>query len=679
MKNNISLENEFNLLNDFEPQSFNDWKTKVEQDLKGKNFEELFTPFLNEIKLKPIYSKDDLTENDYLSDKPGFIDFRRGYLPHGLISKGWLTAITFPFDSIKEIKRISDEGILKGVSAFAIKLQTPFNPYGLDISTVNKLSDLFEIIDWQNAILFFETAYSPLPFLLIFKSFFNKQQIPISDFKGGLTADPLEFILENGFLPNSFEEIINEIATALKFLKDFNNKIKLLNISTLPISNAGGSIVQELAYALSTGVELLNRLIPKGFSPDTINQSLKFTFGVGSFQFLEIAKFRAARILWRKILEEYNAAPAMFIHAKNSSFNKSALDKHVNILRTTGETFSAIVGGADLIETIPFDLFNRENSDLAVRLARNVQLILKEETKLATLIDPGGGSYYIESLTNQFAEAAWKLFQNIQKKGGIFNALKTGWFQNLIRDSAMMEEQKFSSGANVLVGVNMFPNTNEIVDFAEEEKAATVNQTKDNFFESQFNNKLNEFKLNKSELLSDKYNNFLSDVSLGEILLAFSNESESENILPLEFTRAAKSFEEIRRRAALFEKRNGRKPSALLINVGSFAEHKATADFVRNVFESGGFKATSVALNEGKSLLQQNEIEALIFCKNDWNAETLDKVLNIFPLNDIENSFLAGLEKSDFEKLSINDRFKIIYKGINYLELLNILLNNILR
>ncbi len=240
--------------------------------------------------------------------------------------------------------------------------------------------------------------------------------------------DPIGEIIINGKLPESFENIIDTLASAIK--EKSNDKTILFHGEY--IHDGGGNAVHELAFVLSSAIEYLWQLEKRGLAPEEIVPKLKFSFGIGSNLFLEIAKLRSARILWHKIAEVCgmsNNLRQIQIHAVTSKNNMTSEDIHNNILRTTTEAFSAVIGGADSITVLPFDEITESENDFSQRLARNIQIILKEEINLDKVIDPGGGSYYLEKLTADLSSEAWKYFQKIEKQGGIVQSLKDGTIQ----------------------------------------------------------------------------------------------------------------------------------------------------------------------------------------------------------------------------------------------------------
>jgi methylmalonyl-CoA mutase len=240
---------------------------------------------------------------------------------------------------------------------------------------------------------------------------------------------------------------------------------RTININASNFNNAGADIVQELAFGISMGSEYLAQLTERGISADVAASKIRFSFGTGSDYFPEIAKLRAARLLWSVVTNSFHPAHGenikMEIHCVTSEWNKTVYDPYVNMLRTQTEAMSAILGGTDSLTVEPFDIVFRHPDEFSERIARNQQLILKEEAYFDKVADPSAGSYYIENLTNLIAENAWKLFLEIEDQGGFLSCLKTGLIQKKLSESASRRKSDIASGKEILLGTNRFPDLDE--------------------------------------------------------------------------------------------------------------------------------------------------------------------------------------------------------------------------
>ncbi len=241
--------------------------------------------------------------------------------------------------------------------------------------------------------------------------------------------------------------------------------LRVLSVDSDMLSNAGAYIFQELGYALSWGAQWLTLLTEAGRSADEVAARIKFNMGISSNFFMELAKFRAARMLWAQIVKQYGAsdeAAKMMAHASTSRFNQTLYDAHVNLLRSQTEAMSAALAGVDSITSLPFDLPYKTPDEFSERIARNQQFLLKEESHLDKVIDPAGGSYYVETLTVSIAKEAWKLFLEVEDKGGFLACCNNDEVQKVIRESAEKRHTDVARRKEILLGTNQYPNINEM-------------------------------------------------------------------------------------------------------------------------------------------------------------------------------------------------------------------------
>ena len=281
--------------------------------------------------------------------------------------------------------------------------------------------------------------------------------------RGALEADPLSRLMINGTLCIPPKEGFDYLASVVKSSISLP-LFRTININASIFNNAGADIVQELAFAISMGSEYLTQLTQRGINSSTAASKIKFSFGIGSDYFPEIAKLRAARLLWSVVNSGFNPDSrniSMEIHSVTSKWNKTVYDPYVNLLRTQTEAMSAILGGTDSLTVDPFDIVFRNPDEFSERIARNQQLILKEESYFDKVVDPSAGSYYIENLTNLIAENAWKLFLEIEDTGGFLSGLKSGFIQTKLKESAVTRKRDLATRKTVLLGTNQYPNTQE--------------------------------------------------------------------------------------------------------------------------------------------------------------------------------------------------------------------------
>ena len=373
MPQEVKLGDKPDLNKDFAHSTYDDWKKQVEKDLKGELFDKkLITNTYEEINLQPIYTSDDIKDLPQLNNFPGFDNYLRGSNVSGYNFRNWEIAQEYNQALPRDLNEALRSDLTRGLNSINIALDNPtklgidadqskageVGRGGLSISGVKKMHVLFQDIDLRERPVNIACGFSSLPFTALFKAYTNEVRISLMNIKGSIISDPYDYLITHGSLPISLTQIFEEIKLSTELMIKSNSPIKTIGVSGLAHNNAGASAVQELAFTLATGKDYLDKMIERRLKIDDVAKRIKFTFSIGPFYFMEVAKLRAARMLWSKILEVYEAAEEnrkMFIHAKTSEFNQTYFDPFVNSLRTTTEAFSAIVGGVDSLQTNAYD------------------------------------------------------------------------------------------------------------------------------------------------------------------------------------------------------------------------------------------------------------------------------------------------------------------------------------
>jgi methylmalonyl-CoA mutase len=450
---------------------------------------------------------------------------------------------------------------------------------GTAISTLQDLSTALSHIDIEKYPLHITAGFSGLEVIMMLNAFLKEQGKEITRVKGSIDTDPLGFLVTHGDLPISLETAYDWMALVTKWTGQYAPHLKTIGVSGLPYHNAGADAVRELAYVLATAVEYIDRLLERGVVIDDIAGQMRFTFGIGPFYFMEIAKLRAARILWAKIIETCGGssqAQKMTVHARTSSYNQTKYDPYVNMLRTTTEAFSAVTAGVDSLHTNPFNEVFGNGDEFSRRVARNTQVLLLEECRLDQLIDPSGGSYYVEKLTYEVCQKAWEHFREIEALGGMFKALEKGFPQDETAAVHEKRKQDIINKKSIIVGTNYSANVNEKKpqdNFPNYEEIYQVRKkyltkyrnSRSSEQETEINKKLSPSKTlaasNSEEIIQAGTEAFLTGATIGEInqkLLrgvqggGFLEKSppgrRRQKIIPLEIRRAVEIFEELRDR-----------------------------------------------------------------------------------------------------------------------------------
>ena len=522
------------LFAEFTPPSYETWVEATVQSLKGRPLAKLNSQTAEGIEIRPFYTAADSPTDP---GQPGQPPYRRGTQAEGYPRQPWLIAQPIAAATPQQFNQALLTDLKRGQTAVYLQPGQP------PINTTDDLAAALDGVVFAAAPILLASGPAILPWLSEVLAQTNQ---PLRDLQGGLLHDPLADLVQQGSadLDDAYQQAAHWLRWAVANAPNF----RTLAVDTAVYHNGGANAVQELAFALAAGVYHVRRLQQQGLDLGEIASQLRFVFAIGGDFFMEIAKLRAARQLWAQVVEAFGgdaAAQKMVIHAETAAANKSRLDPYVNLLRTTTEAFAAAVGGVDSLLTQPFNQpFAAEADAFARRIARNQQIILQEEASLTQLIDPAGGAYYAEWLTDQLAQAAWTLFQEIEAQGGMVAALQAGLPQQWVAATAVARTTNLAKRKAVLVGVNQYANVGEPV---------AVNSKR-------------------------------SSVSGEQSPIA------NLQIAPIQPIRLAEPFEALRDWSEAYGVRHGRRPQIFLANMGPLRQHKARADFTRGFFEVGGFE-----------------------------------------------------------------------------------------
>ena len=415
------------LFQEFESADLETWKEAALKMLKGKALETLQHLSYENIEIAPIYTADQGIQTHSLTQPPNT----------------WLNQVPLGVDphAIEDVNKLAISAIQNGAEAIRFFIEAE---EGFDFNA------LLNQIHQSEVALTFNFIPQSVQYFDALKSL---------DFKGNVFFDFLSYWVFTGDLEDSFWNKLIEINQT--FITEKNQTIE---VGTIPFHLRGVSATQELAIALSMAVEYLDHLSQKGLSINHIFPKVAFNLGISGDYFVEIAKFRAMRILWDQIAKAYQIEQTpCFIQANTGLWNKYPEDEYNNILRTTTEALSAVVGNCDVLwirgfKENPYLYPPKQFNELSVRIARNISSILKYESHLNKVTDPGHGSYYIEYLTQKIAEKAWSIFQEIEKEGGFIQAFKSEFIVSLVDQVTKERKQDMDSGKAVFVGVNKYQN-----------------------------------------------------------------------------------------------------------------------------------------------------------------------------------------------------------------------------
>ncbi len=416
------------LFTEFPPVTTEQWDAVIIKDLKGADYEKKLVWKTHEgFPVRPYYRAENLPDIKSLGEMPGQFPFVRGIKT----DNNWLTRQDICLcQGIEKANAEALDILNKGVESLGFVLGEK-----KDLSEAEMEALLKGICIPAVEINFRKCC--PKHSAETLKSFLavvRKQGVKPEEVRASFDFSPLHRLTVKGSFCE--DKAFGFLSNAVKAVADFP-KIKVINVQAYDFNDAGSSLVQELAFGVAIGNEYIAKLTERGFTAEEVARRIKFTFGISSNYFMEIAKFRAGRVIWANIVRawgvESDCACKMHVHAVTSQWNQTVYDAYVNMLRGTTETMSAAIAGVDSIEVLPFDQVFRAPGEFSNRIARNVQSILKEESHFNKIIDPAGGSYYIEELTQSIIDASWKLFKDVEEKGGYTEAFKAGFVQEQVK------------------------------------------------------------------------------------------------------------------------------------------------------------------------------------------------------------------------------------------------------
>ena len=565
-------ENKEKLFDQFPPVSTEEWRAKVEVDLKGADFNKKLVWRTNEgFNVQPMYRAEDIKDLKTTDSLPGEYPFVRGTKTNN----DWYIRQEIEVCCPKAANEKATEVLGKGVTSLGFKLKEDIDAEGL--------KTLLAGIDLAKVEVNFDCC--PNNALQLAKDLVEvvKAAGAADTFSGSIGFDPFRRLLKHGKdFPKDIKALAAEIVKAVADVKN----LRVLAVNTDKLCNAGAYIYQELGYALSWGNEWLSQLTDAGIDATEAAKRIKFNMGISTNYFMEIAKFRAARMLWAQIVKQYepkcDCACKMNVHATTSEFNQTIFDAYVNLLRSQTESMSAALAGVDSITVTPFDKQYKNPDEFSERLARNQQLLLKEESHLDKIVDPAGGSYYVETLTMSIANEAWKLFLATEEQGGFYAALKAGEVQKAVNESSDKRHTDVARRKESLLGTNQFPNFNEIA--------------------------------------NDKI-----ECEGGKCCCGHNNDAEAETdaVEALKNTRAASEFEALR----LETERSGKRPKVFMLTIGNLAMRLARSQFSANFFACAGYQIIDNlgfdTVEAGVEAAMEKQADVVVLCSSDDEYATL--------------------------------------------------------
>ena len=558
------MANKEKLFSEFQAPTTQEWLDKIEVDLKGADFQKRLVWRTNEgFNVQPFYRREDLANLKTPDALPGEFPFVRGNKKD---SNEWYVRQNIKVDDPAEANKKALDILNKGVDSIGFR-------FGGDKVSAEFLETLLKDIRLDIVEVSYRTCpRHALELAQLLVQYFEKHGYDKEKIVGGVGFDPIDKMLQKGKDTTPLLEVAPQL---VETLKDYPN-LRCIMVHSDTLNNAGAYIVQELGYALAWGNEYLQQLVDAGVDVDQAAKSIKFYMGISENYFMEIAKFRAARLLWAQIVKQYepkcDCACQMIINATTSTYNQTLFDSYVNLLRSQTEAMSAALGGVHSMVVAPFDGVYEKPTDFSERIARNQQLLIKEEAHFDRIVDPSAGSYYIEHLTDALAQEAWKIFLKVEEEGGFLQAVKNGTVQDDINATNVKRHGDAAKRKEFLLGTNQFPNFTE-----------------------------------KSE----------GKRALNAACCCHGGEQSCEApFKKLETTRLAADFEDLR-----IHTEETKVPTAFMLTIGNLAMRQARAQFSCNFLACAGYKVIDnlgfKTVEEGVDAALEAKADIIVICSSD--------------------------------------------------------------
>jgi len=549
------------LLTEFQAPTTQEWLDKIQVDLKGADFEKRLVWRTNEgFTVQPFYRREDVLKLKTPEALPGEFPFVRGNKKDNNI---WYIRQDIVADDAKAANAKAKDVLNKGIDSLGFRIPG-------DKVNAEFVETLLDGICCDIVEVNFNTCKRhTLELAQLLVAYFEKKGYDREKVVGSVDFDPMEKMVMKG------KDVTPILATApqlIETLKDYPN-FRCITVNSEALNNAGAYIVQELGYALAWGNEYLQQLVDAGVDVDLAAKKIKFNMGVSENYFMELAKFRAARMLWAQIVKQYepkcDCACQMIVNATTSCYNQTLFDSYVNLLRSQTEAMSAALGGVHSMVVVPFDATYEVPTDFSERIARNQQLLLKEECHFGQIVDPGAGSYYIEYLTDSLAVEAWKIFLKVEDEGGFLAAVKAGSIQDDINATNAKRHGDAAKRKEFLLGTNQFPNFTEV---SEGKKPLTC--------------------------------------------ACGCGQAEATEFKAINSTRLAADFEDLR-----IHTEGAKTPTAFMLTIGNLAMRQARAQFSCNFLACAGYKVIDnlgfKTVEEGVDAALKAGADIVVLCSSD--------------------------------------------------------------
>ena len=604
----------------------NDWQKLAKKELKEKSLSDIAWTTPEGIKVKPLYTKEDLYNLEHSIGFPGFPPYTRGPRATMYSNRPWTIRQYAGFSTAEESNSFYKEGLKNGVMGLSVafdlathrgydsdhpRVVADVGNAGVAVDSIEDMNLLFDGIPLDKMSVSMTMNGAVLPVLACFIAAGEEQGCKKSQLTGTIQNDILkEFMVRNTYIfpPEPSMRIVADIIEyTSKYMPRFNS----ISISGYHMQEAGANQVQELAYTLADGLEYVRVAINRGLNIDDFAPRLSFFWSIGMNFFMEIAKMRAARFMWSEIIQKFkpknSKSLALRTHCQTSGVSLTEQDAYNNIVRTTVEAMAAVFGGTQSLHTNSFDEALALPTSFSARIARNTQLILAEETGIRNVIDPLAGSYYLENLTSEMIKEAKKLMKEIDDVGGMVKAIELGIPKMRIEESSAKRQAKIDSKQETIVGVNKYLPTEEqkinILSIDNEQarkeqikRLELIKSKRDKTKVLGSIKKLeNAAKDNKSNLLEISIEAAHNRCTIGEMTKALENvydrhtpTSRTISGVYAESSKNNNMIDDVKKEVDFFTSKKGRRPRILVVKMGQDG-HDRGSKLIATAFADLGF------------------------------------------------------------------------------------------
>ncbi|VAX03510.1 Methylmalonyl-CoA mutase / B12 binding domain of Methylmalonyl-CoA mutase [hydrothermal vent metagenome] len=460
---------------DAKRKSITDWQQMVSKELRGKKLDDLTWQTPEGIDVKPLYTAEDIAEIPHIDNLPGFFPFTRGVRGSMYAGRPWTIRQYAGFSTAEDSNAFYRRNLAAGQKGLSVafdlathrgydsdhpRVVGDVGKAGVAIDSVEDMKILFDQIPLDQMSVSMTMNGAVIPCLAFYIVAAEEQGVARADLSGTIQNDILkEFMVRNTYIypPKPSMRIIGDI---IEYTSNEMPKFNSISISGYHMQEAGATQLQELAFTLADGMEYVRTALNKGMDIDVFAPRLSFFFATGMNFFMEVAKLRAARTIWAQIMENFGAknpkSMMLRTHCQTSGVSLTEKDPFNNVIRTTVEAMASMLGGTQSLHTNALDEAIALPTDFSARIARNTQIVLQEETGMCNVVDPLGGSYYVEHLTNELVQEAWKIITEIEDMGGMTKAVESGMPKLKIEEAAAKKQARVDRGEEVVVGVNKY-------------------------------------------------------------------------------------------------------------------------------------------------------------------------------------------------------------------------------